>query len=120
MTQNVLPINQRLHDQAVDEFNRLHGTMIGEISAMLKTAKVAPLVDLRKKDPTFSNVVAELRMFRDVCCALAPHFLVDKTGEIADIDKLLTLASDLAQAIDADDPDALCAAIAALDVEPYI
>ncbi|MBK2671368.1 hypothetical protein FHB94_05090 [Citrobacter freundii] len=120
MTQNVLPINKRLHDQAVDEFNRLHGTMIGEISAMLKTAKVAPLVDLRKKDPTFLNVVAELRMFRDVCCALAPHFLVDKTGEIADIDKLLKLANDLAQAIDADDPDALCAAIAALDVEPYI
>lgn len=53
MTQNVLPINKSLHDRAVDEFNRLHGTMIGEISAMLKTAKVAPLVDLRKKDPTF-------------------------------------------------------------------
>ena len=120
MTQNVLPINKRLHDQAVDEFNRIHGTMIGEISAMLKTAKVAPLVDLRKKDPTFASVVAELRMFRDVCCALAPHFLVVTSSDIADIDKLLTLANDLAQAIDADDSDSLCAAIAALDVEPYI
>ncbi|ENB5131371.1 hypothetical protein ABH056_004883 [Escherichia coli] len=47
-------------------------------------------------------------------------FRVDKTSEIAVIDKLLILANDLAQAIDADDPDALCAAIAALDVEPYI
>ncbi len=120
MTQNVSPINKRLHDQAVDEFNRLHGTMIGEISAMLKTAKVAPLVDLRKKDPTFSSVVEELRAFRDVCCALAPHFRVDKTSEIAEIDKLLNMANNLAQAIEADDPDALCAAIAALDVEPYI
>lgn len=56
MTQNVLPINKSLHDRAVDEFNRLHGTMIGEISAMLKTAKVAPLVDLRKKDLPFRTL----------------------------------------------------------------
>ncbi|MGC0989765.1 hypothetical protein WKH43_11835 [Pantoea agglomerans] len=120
MTQNVSSINQKLHDQAVDEFNRLHGTMIGEISSMLKTAKVAPLIELRKKDPTFASVVAELKIFREVCVALAPHFSVDKTSEIKMIDEYLALADDLAEAIDADNTDALCAAIAALDVKPYI
>ncbi len=120
MTNNVLSINRRLHDQAVDEFNRLHGTMIGEISAMLKSAKVAPLVELRKKDPTFASVVAELRFYRDVCAALVPHFSVDKTSDIEMIDEYLKLADDLAKAIEADDSDALCAAIAALDVKPYV
>lgn len=120
MTQNVPNINQRLHDQAVDEFNRLHGTMIGEISAMLKTAKVAPLIELRKKDPTFTSVVEELRFYRDVCAQLVPHFSVDKTGDLAMIDTYLELADDLARAIEADDPDSLCGAIAALDVQPYI
>jgi hypothetical protein len=120
VTQSVTSINQKLHDQAVDEFNRLHGTMIGEISAMLKTAKVAPLVDLRNKNPTFTSVVAELRFYRDVCAQLVPHFSVDKSSEIAMIDEYLELADDLAQAIEADNPDTLCSAIAALDVKPYI
>ncbi|MCE9882032.1 hypothetical protein LZ641_17090 [Hafnia paralvei] len=120
MTHGVTNLNQRLHDQAVDEFNRLHGTMIGEISAMLKTAKVAPLVDLRKNNPTFTSVVEELRFYRNVCAQLVPHFSVDKTSEIKMIDEYLELADDLAQAIEADNPEALCAAIAALDVKPYI
>lgn len=36
------------------------------------------------------------------------------------IDEYLELADDLAQAIEADNPDTLCSAIAALDVKPYI
>ncbi|MGP2481270.1 hypothetical protein ACTUSZ_00250 [Pantoea eucalypti] len=120
MTQNVTALNQKLHDQAVDEFNRLHGTMIGEISAMLKLAKVAPLVELRKKDPTFISVVEELKIFSGVCKQLAPSFSVDKSSEIKMIEEYLELADSLAQAIDADDPEWLCAAIAALDVQPYV
>ncbi|CNL53225.1 TPA: hypothetical protein ACGAHI_001294 [Yersinia enterocolitica] len=117
MTEHISNVQR---EKAIEEFNRLHSTMFSEISSMLKEAKLAPMLTLRAKNPTFSSLVIELINYRQIYVAIAQILDLDKEDEIGMISEYLALADDLAKAIDADDADALCGAIAALDVKPYI
>lgn len=117
MTEHISNVQR---EKAIEEFNRLHSTMFSEISSMLKEAKLAPMLTLRVKNPTFSSLVIELINYRQIYVAIAQILDLDKEDEIGMISEYLALADDLAKAIDADDADALCGAIAALDVKPYI
>ncbi|CAG9411147.1 hypothetical protein NVI2019_PEGOAJLN_00682 [Providencia alcalifaciens] len=102
-------------------FNGLQAIIFGEISAMLKTSKLLPLYELQNQNPTFKDIVAALTTYRDIATQVATMLgsAIDQS-EIDDVNEYLELASELAEAIDSDNHDSLCAAIAALDDKPYI
>lgn len=106
---------------AKKRFNGLQAIIFGEISAMLKTSKLLPLYELQNQNPTFKDIVAELTTYRDIATQVATIVgaAIDQS-EIDNVNEYLELALELAKAIDSDDHDSLCAAIAALDEKPYI
>ncbi|MCH6191231.1 hypothetical protein J9788_01055 [Serratia sp. X10] len=111
---------ESLHKKAVQRFNRLTYAIIGEVSSLLKKAKVMPLSDLQNHNPTFEEVVNQLRVFRALSEAAAKALGIDKAEELNEVDMYIDLADELAKAIASDDFDSLCGAIAALDSKPYI
>ncbi|ENG6107235.1 hypothetical protein ACAY19_002164 [Serratia liquefaciens] len=111
---------ESLHKKAVLRFNRLTYAIVGEISSMLKKAKVMPLADLQNHNPTFEEVVRQLRIYRALSEAAANALGIDGADDLNEIDTYINLADDLATAIASDDYDSLCGAIAALDTKPYI
>lgn len=109
-----------LHKKAVNRFNTLTYGILGEISSMLSKAKLLPIPELQIHNPTFDEVVTQLRLYRALAERVAELLHIDKTNELNELDDYIELADDLAQAIASDHADALCAAIAALDEKPYI
>ncbi|MGS3503236.1 hypothetical protein [Citrobacter koseri] len=109
-----------LHKKAVDRFNNLTYGILGEISSMLSKAKLLPIPELRVNNPTFDQIVSQLKLYRALAERVAELLKIDKKQELADLDEYIEHADDLAQAIASDNADALCAAIAALDEKPYI
>ncbi|MGJ7228286.1 hypothetical protein [Morganella morganii] len=106
---------------AKKRFSGLQAIIFGEISAMLKISKLLPLYELQNQNPTFKDIVAALTTYRDIATQVALVVgSVIKESELNDVNEYLGLASALAEAIDADDYDSLCAAISALDEKPYI
>ena len=128
MTQNpeqrVVTLHQEsveiLHKRAVSRFNSLTYAIIGEISSMLSKAKLLPIPELQLNNPTFEEVVKQLRLYRDLSEKVAELLKIDRSTELTELDEYIELADDLAQAIVADNADGLCAAIAALDDKPYV
>ena len=108
-----------LHKRAVARFNSLTYAIIGEISSMLSKAKLLPIPELQLNNPTFEEVVSQLRLYRALSEKVA-ELKIDRKDELAELDAYIELADDLAQAIVADNPEGLCAAIAALDEKPYV
>lgn len=111
---------EQLRKIAIQRFNRLTYAIVGEISSMLKKAKIMPMEDLRSHDPTFEEIVKQLRVYRLVASAAADALGISEEDEMADPDIYIELADGLAKAIKSNDHDALCEAIAALDEKPYI
>ncbi|CAM3806749.1 hypothetical protein [Xenorhabdus thuongxuanensis] len=105
--------------RAVNRFNDLYSAILGEISAMLKKAKLLPIPELQRNNPTFSDTVSELKLYRDLSIVVADLLKIDK-NILKELNLYIDLADTLAKAIDADDYDALCGAISALDEKPYI
>ncbi|MEB5750043.1 hypothetical protein MXF13_09150 [Leclercia adecarboxylata] len=122
--QNVVDLKREsveiLHKKAVQRFNSLTYAIIGEISAMLRKAKLMPIPELQAHNPTFDKVVEQLRLYRSLSGTVADLLGIDEQKELSMLDEYIELADDLAQAIIADSFDALCGAIAALDEKPYI
>ncbi|WP_368753401.1 hypothetical protein [Klebsiella pneumoniae] len=87
---------------------------------MLSKAKLLPIPELQLNNPTFEEVVSQLRLYRALSEKVAELLKIDRKDELAELDAYIELADDLAQAIVADNPEGLCAAIAALDEKPYV
>ncbi|RUO80254.1 hypothetical protein CWI84_06375 [Idiomarina tyrosinivorans] len=104
--------------EAQDRFQRLHAAIFAEVSAMLRKAKLMPLVKLENHKPTFAELVDELRNLRNVVDKLSQ--MINERVNLADIDQYIGLADKLAKAIDKGCHDSLGAAIAELDEKPYI
>ena len=86
--------NSELVSLAEQKFEKLQSRIYGEINALLKYAKLNALDVLKNRTPTYS--------------------------EIVELEKIVTIFTSLAVAIDQQDVEGLGAAIAALDCEPYI
>jgi len=102
------------------KYKHLHGAIYGTISSMLCRAKVEPIEFLVGLNPSFADLVKQLKDLRDVVAALAPMLEIDPKADIAMIDEYIDLAESLALSIDAQNSDSLCAAIARLDDKPYV
>ncbi|WP_049870046.1 hypothetical protein [Dickeya fangzhongdai] len=109
-----------LHRRAVNKFNSLYSAILGEISSMLKKARLLPIPDLRRNNPTFAETVTQLKFFRDLSKMAADLLNIDREDDLSELDDYIHHADKLALAIDADDYDALCEAISALNDKPYI
>lgn len=110
-------IENLLHE-AKKRYNRLHAAIFGEISSMLRIAKLEPIERLYGLDPSFTKLVEQLKQFRKIVEVLAP--MLDLNGELGMIDEYISIAEELAVSIDAQNSDALCVAIAKLDDKPYV
>lgn len=109
-----------LHKRAVIKFNSLYSTILGEISSMLKKARLLPIPELKQNNPTFTEIVTQLKYFRELSGVAVELLNIDRNEDLSDLDDYIRLADNLAQAIDSDDYDSLCEAIAALNDKPYI
>ncbi|MGI2067881.1 hypothetical protein [Shewanella sp. MF08487] len=106
--------------EAVKRFNGLHGSIFGDISSMLRTAKLAPIEDLRAHDPNFTEMVVILEEYKVIIVGLSTFLEQITEATIQRLDEYISLARDLAVAIESHCYDALGAAIAALDEKPYV
>lgn len=114
---DIVAITQK--EEAIALFRQNYNIMFGDISGMLRKAKLTPIMDLQGQDPSFTNMAVELEHYM---------FLLDKLGCEIEISsqymararEYLILVHQLAEAIENDDCDSLGAAIAALDEKPYI
>lgn len=113
-------ISSALHDKAIRKFNEVYSAIFGEISSMLRKAKLMPMIELQKNNPSFTETAVQLKLYRDFSEIAAGLLKVDKNSELNMLDDYIALVTSLAEAIDKDDHDALCGAIAALDEKPYI
>ncbi|MDA5483092.1 hypothetical protein PGS49_20960 [Yersinia intermedia] len=109
-----------LHRRAVNRFNSLHSAILGEISSMLKKASLLPIPELQRNNPTFTEIVKQLKFFRELSDVAVKMLKIDKAEDLRELDDYILHAENLAEAIDSDDYDALCGAIAALNDKPYI
>lgn len=107
------------HKKAVNRFNELHSSIFGSISSMLRQARIQPMGTLRGKNPSFTALVDDLVLYRTIAEKLG-NLLEDGRESLAMIDEYLELARSMADAIDGENHDGLCAAIAALDEKPYL
>ncbi|PML45976.1 hypothetical protein BCT75_24440 [Vibrio lentus] len=115
-----LGLNQEEHKAAKIKFRRLHSAMFGEISSMLRTAKLAPMLELQVHEPSFTAMVEELETYLTFLEQLKAVFTAVNETDVENAREYLSLVKALAMAIESDDHDGLCAAIAALDEKPYI
>jgi len=106
--------------KAKRRFQGLHSEIVGEISTILKKAKLMPIVELQANDPSFTAIVEELRRMRQILEILHDHLGDEISHNMSILDTYIDLADSLAQAIANDSPDCLGEAIAALDEQPYI
>lgn len=109
-----------LHKRAVNKFNSLYSAILGEISSMLKKAQLLPIPELQRNNPTFSEIVKQLKFFRELSDVAVKMLAIDKAEDLRELDDYIRYAENLAEAIDSDDYDALCGAISALNDKPYI
>lgn len=109
-----------LHKRAVNKFNTLYSAILGEISSMLKRAQLLPIPELQRNNPTFTQIVTQLKFFRELSDVAVKMLKIDKAEDLRELDDYILHAENLAEAIDSDDYDALCGAIAALNDKPYI
>ncbi|EJL6876770.1 hypothetical protein VCSRO18_3341 [Vibrio cholerae] len=105
---------------AITRFRRIHGAMYGEISSMLRIAKLAPMNELQNHEPSFTAMANELEQYLESLIRLHEIFDSINVSDVNHAREYLDLVKNLAKAIEADDYDGLCEAIAALDEKPYI
>lgn len=105
---------------AIQRFTRLHGAMFGEISGMLKKAKLSPMEALQANEPSFSQMAESLEEYLDTLEVLRQRIEDIEVSVIEHAKEYLQLIKNLATAIDAGCTDMLGEAIAELDEKPYI
>ncbi|HGF7521923.1 TPA: hypothetical protein AB5A43_003368 [Vibrio cholerae] len=109
----------KLKRSAIQRFTRLHGAMYGEISSMLRRAKLAPMEALQAHEPSFTQMAVELEEYLGVLVVLSQMLDLEE-HVITHATEYLLLIKKLASAIEVGDPELLGEAIAALDEKPYI
>lgn len=112
-------IEENLILKAKSEYKRLHSGIIGEISSMLKTAKIEPMHYLTGLDPSFTSLVVDLESYMVIIEKLKDSLDI-KARDIETVKEYIVLARDIAESIDSGCSDTLGAAIAALDEKPYV
>lgn len=117
---NVVSIDARQLEDAKSRFKLLHSRIFGNISEMLRKARLMPLHKLSEENPSFVMLVDELIDLRATIKLLAPQLELTSFAEIGLIDQYIGLAHDLAVSIESECHDSLGAAVAALDEQPYI
>lgn len=105
-------------ETAKNLFIDLQSKVMGEISAMLRRAKLTSIMDLADEVETFTESAEELEHFSKITHALAPMLGVE--AEAAALDPYIDAVKRLGQAIDNGCSDSLGAVIAELDDLPYI
>lgn len=116
---NIIEIEEKLITKAKLNYNRLHSNIMGEISFMLKTAKIEPMHHLAGLDPSFTSLVVDLERYMEIIKKLRDALDITST-DIELVAEYIVLARNLAESIDSGCSDNLCAAVAALDEKPYI
>ncbi|MGH1373570.1 MAG: hypothetical protein ACRBBW_16135 [Cellvibrionaceae bacterium] len=114
-------IEAQLIKDAKARFNRLHSRIFGDISDMLRVAKLEPLHVLTDNDPSFTALVVELDELRGIVLGLweiMPE--ISSKANLDTLDEYLGLTRELAVSIESGCSDSLGAAISALDEKPYI
>ena len=106
-------------ENAYKVFNSVHSAMFGEISSMLRKAKLTPILNLRDVNPSFTAMVDVLDEYLAILVKLDVHIDIT-SNHLDDTRQYLKLVRNLAEAIDSNDSDSLGEAIAALDEKPYI
>ena len=112
-------ITPQLITEAKSTYKKLHSSIMGEISSMLKTAKLEPIRHLAGLDPSFASLVEDLELYRKIIQSLIDNLGIN-VNDLEAVDKYIELARDLAESIDSECSDSLGAAIAALDEMPYV
>ncbi|WP_258239979.1 hypothetical protein [Pseudidiomarina homiensis] len=105
-------------DTARQLFVDLQSKVMGEISAMLRTAKLTSIMDLADEAETFTESAEELEHFSKVTHTLAP--MLGFEAKAAALEPYIDAVKRLGQAIDNGCSDSLGAVIAELDDLPYI
>jgi len=116
---NVEKLEEKLIIKAKTEYKRLHSGIIGQISAMLNTAKIEPMHNLIGLDPSFTSLVEDLEKYMVIIKKLKDALDI-KDEDIEVVSEYVTLARRVAESIDSECHDSLGAAVAALDEKPYI
>lgn len=117
---NVVQLDDVQLIQAKKRFTTLWNSLFGEISSMLGKAKLFPIHELVGVNPSFAELVANLKSLRETIELLKPLLPGTNAAHLSMIDEYIDLAEALADSIDARCSDSLGAAIAALDEKPYI
>jgi len=116
---NIDNIEEKLIIKAKSEYKRLHSSIIGEISSMLKTAKIEPMHNLIGLDQSFTSLVVDLESYMMIIEKLKEALDINDR-EIGIVREYITLARGIAESIDSWCSDTLGAAVAALDEKPYV
>ncbi len=104
--------------QARDLFHHYHSKVMGEISSMLRRAKLTSVMHLAGERPTFSETARELEYFANIVKVLAPLLHLEQQAEA--LVPYIEAVKRLGEAIDSGCEDSLGEAIAELDQLPYI
>ena len=112
--------NSELVSLAEQKFEELQSRIYGEINALLKYAKLNALDVLKNRTPTYSESAAILKQYVGIIEKLQDMGIPIPKQAIVELEKIVTIFTSVAVAIDQQDVEGLGAAIAALDCEPYI
>ncbi|MBI0155123.1 hypothetical protein [Gilliamella sp. W8128] len=100
--------------EAKKAFETTQNRIYGEISILLKYAKLNAYDILKARNPSYSEVVESLKQYLEIVELLAP---IIKTPQhvIDDLNLVLVHFSELAKGIDEENIDIICEATAKLD-----
>lgn len=112
--------NEQLISNAKQKFEEFQTRIYGEVNALLKYAKLNAIGILKDKTPSYSESAAILKQYVSIIESLQKLGIPIPKKDVIDLERIVTIFTSLAVAIDEEDIDGLGAAIAALDCEPYI
>ncbi|OCG08775.1 hypothetical protein A9G13_01560 [Gilliamella sp. wkB178] len=100
--------------KAKKDFETIQNRVYGEISLLLKYAKLNAYDILKAKNPSYSEVVESLKKYLEIVELLTP---IIKTPQhvIDDLNLVLDHFSELAKGIEEENIEMICEAIAKLD-----
>ncbi|ELH4834624.1 hypothetical protein AKG94_01465 [Vibrio harveyi] len=99
-------------------FQFLYESIFGEISSMLSKVKLMPLHSLCEEEPSLKKRAEDLIQLQSIMEEVAK--LLNISYNKTQIDEYIDLAVRVGDAIDSECPETLGAAIAELDLKPYI
>lgn len=112
--------NQDLLKLARNRFNIIYSGIFGEISSMLKLAKLCPIHVLQSQNPSFTYLLNELKSYEKIVIELNGIFKFAEQEDVTRISEYILVAEKLANAIDNYNIEELTQAISELDEKPYI